>query len=138
MNKLIIDKATDKEKRLIKEKMSSLLNELDEKDKKIIDYEEDDIDIVRDLASDFLLVRVCRGVPNGREGWHNEVYMLYHDGHAELEIVEQDAWGDIWGAERGELDSLPRKKAALFLCPGNKLYWESNEERAERKSCFYL
>lgn len=34
MNKLIIDKATDKEKRIIREKMSCLLDELDEKDKK--------------------------------------------------------------------------------------------------------
>lgn len=34
MNKLIIDKAIDKEKRIIREKMSCLLDELDEKDKK--------------------------------------------------------------------------------------------------------
>ena len=36
MNKLIIDKATDKEKRIIREKISCLLDELDEKDKKKI------------------------------------------------------------------------------------------------------
>ena len=138
MNKLIIDKATDKEKEIIKEKMSSLLSKLEEKDKKVIYFEENDINIVRDMASDFFFVRVCGGIPNGYEGWHNEVYMLYYDGNAELEIAEQDAWSGIWGAKRGELDSLPRKKAALFLYPGNKLYWESDEERAERKSCFYL
>lgn len=91
MNKLIIDKATDKEKRIIREKMSCLLDELDEKDKKKIYFDNDDINIVRDIASDFFLVRVCGGIPNGYEGWHNEVYMLYHDGNAELEIVEQDA-----------------------------------------------
>ena len=133
MNKLIIDKATDKEKRIIREKMSCILDELDEKDKKKIYFDNDDINIVRDIASDFFLVRVC----GGYKGWHNEVYMLYHDGNAELEIVEQDAWLGIWGAKRGELDALPRKKAALFLYPGNKLHWESDEERAERKSCFY-
>ena len=138
MNKLIIDKATDKEKCIIREKMSSLLNELDEKDKKKIYFEKDNIEIVRDIASDFFLVRVCSGIPNGYEGWHNEVYMIYYDGNAELEIVEQDAWGGIWGPKKGELDSLPRKKAALFLYPGNTLHWESAEERAARKSCFYL
>lgn len=105
MNKLIIDKATDKEKRIIREKMSCLLDELDEKDKKKIYFDNDDINIVRDIASDFFLVRVCGGIPNGYEGWHNEVYMLYHDGNAELEIVEQDAWLGIGGAKRGELDA---------------------------------
>lgn len=61
MNKLIIDKATDKEKRIIREKMSCLLDELDEKDKKKIYFDNDDINIVRDIASDFFLVRVCGG-----------------------------------------------------------------------------
>lgn len=51
MNKLIIDKATDKEKRIIREKMSCLLDELDEKDKKKIYFDNDDINIVRDIAS---------------------------------------------------------------------------------------
>ena len=76
MNKLIIDKATDKEKRIIREKMSCLLDKLDEKDKKKIYFDNDDINIVRDIASDFFLVRVCGGIPNGYEGWHNEVYEL--------------------------------------------------------------
>lgn len=61
MNKLIIDKATDKEKRIIKEKMSCLLDELDEKDKKKIYFDNNDINIVRDIASNFFLVRVCGG-----------------------------------------------------------------------------
>lgn len=92
MNKLIIDKATDKEKRIIREKMSCLLDELDEKDKKKIYFDNDDINIVRDIASDFFLFEFVGVFQNGYEGWHNEVYMLYHDGNAELEIVEQDAW----------------------------------------------
>ncbi len=93
MNKLIIDKATDKEKRIIREKMSCLLDELDEKDKKKIYFDNDDINIVRDIASDFFLVRVCGGIPNGYEGWHNEVYMLYHDFRA-------DQQGLFWRSER--------------------------------------
>lgn len=129
MNKLVTDKATGNEKEVIINYMNRMIDKIDEKDKKWIFYLEDEIILVRDVNSDFFLTRVCSGIPNGYEGWHNELYLIHLNGTMKLKWVRQDAYCPMPYPSDEKLGSFHREDAALYLYYGNVCAWRDEEKR---------
>ena len=130
MNKVVMDKAAEQEAENIRNYMKTAIDQIYKEDKSFIFYHDNEINLVRDVNSDFFLTRVCSGMATGYEGWHRVGYLIYLNGTMKLKWIRHDAYGPYPYPSDEELASFNREDAALYLYYGNICAWRKEEKRS--------